>query len=59
MVCLWKWILIDLFERNPSEIHRTFEFDLPGDIPAHKYVHQNFKMRIGMRRDPASCDGTG
>ena len=34
MVSLWKGILFDLFERNPSEIFGAVEFYFTGDIPA-------------------------
>ena len=46
MVGFGERILIDLFESNPSEIHRTVESYVTGHMPAGKDFHNNFKMRV-------------
>jgi hypothetical protein len=56
VVSLGKGILIDLLEGNPSEIHRTFESYVSGQILAREDFHNYFKMRVGVFD---LCDVTG
>lgn len=48
MVCLGKGIFFNFAHADPSMGDRAVSFDPAGFISAAKYVHDNFKMGVGV-----------